>query len=937
MTVLSRIIAGNPITKDNFLSATEQEGEHIGRPVPDADNDGAFRLLADGDVEDFVYSGTATSNGTAATMVDSALSIYGDDFFIGAILEFLDGKNTENPFDDQCTADNTADWSNTGGIADAHDAGNGEYDLSGGGADCTYYVGIPVEAGVEYDIEFKVKASAGGGPTPFNVYAYFDDGAEQLDSGTAVSTSFVVISETFTAVTTGIAKIGIKWQAMAGNTYHIDYITITKGSTYNQVTITGFAQSTGTLTFGDLIPTASADTFTLTLPFASREFKVEIVSGGDAGNATFKWSHDGGDNYFGRNDPDQADWLAETEISDSSSINYIAQVLDLDNGNLAAFYNDDSDGASVVISEDNGISFGSRIDLGSGTFTKALKLSNGRVLAWLASTDLIYSDDNCATWSSLVTVGFSITDAVELSNGNIVIVYGTSSIACAISTDGGFSYSSGVIVADDANTQNFASICQCADGSLLCAYTTDEDAVNDKEIKAKRSTDGGATWGTAIDIADYGSYDLYMPSLLVDINGDVYCAFREDTSDTRIRYVKSSDHGATWGSQTALKTVASADLSQPKLSLINGYEIACAYMDNTNEHADFVRRGQWEAYSANGCSVSINGIPQSLICGVEIVWYGGAGATGDNWFFEPEYEFAMENIIFDSPSRPWRSEQDNIDCSIVIDMGENSVSVLDSIALFGCNFQTMSLQMNATNSWTPPTLDEDVDFDIVTGTVDAVYGGGNFFLDSDFALSHKYYELNGKYLMMTSGTDDGKVWKIKHQMEGYFHLDTDAATNIAIDDTFVIFGDHVSYSSSTGGIKRFVRIFIPAQETVEGYYQIGQCILGFYVALTSSWKRGFQRNNVFDIDMLRTPHGGMIPSKMAERKRVFTLGWVGDEDTRRQVISIAEYLEGKNLCLIPDTTYMYDCFCVSFNGDIREIHRAGTDMFDFSVVLEENL
>ena len=88
-----------------------------------------------------------------------------------------------------------------------------------------------------------------------------------------------------------------------GDDYFIGgLVTITSGTCNGQYrAVTDFAQATGTLTtLPFTAQIVSGVTFTLTLAFSTREFKVELTASGDAGDAKFKWSHDGGTTYLGR-------------------------------------------------------------------------------------------------------------------------------------------------------------------------------------------------------------------------------------------------------------------------------------------------------------------------------------------------------------------------------------------------------------------------------------------------------------------------------------------------------------------------------------------------------------------------------------------------------------------------------------------------------------
>jgi hypothetical protein len=323
-----------------------------------------------------------------------------------------------------------------------------------------------------------------------------------------------------------------------------------------------------------------------------------------------------------------------------------------------------------------------------------------------------------------------------------------------------------------------------------------------------------------------------------------------------------------------------------------------------------------------------------LICDTYIIWQGNAGIAEDKWTFEPEYYYGMANIINDSPSKPWRSETDNAACNIVIDTEANSRVLVDGIAFFGCNVRTLSFQMNATDAWGSPSIDESVSFDLTTGTVDAV--AGRHLQDTSLLANYKDHALKGYYFRATSGTDNGSTWKILDNVGTWIVLDTESSHNISAADTFAIFQPWIAYTFTNTTPYRFIRIAIGAQHTAEDYYQIGMAIMGKSTSLTRAWNISYVKSNVYDIKMLRTTNAGLIAIKGAERKRTFELSWNASEDAYNEIISLADYIEGKNLCIIPDSATLTDCYLVKFSGDINAEHNCD-GKYTFTVGIEEVL
>lgn len=945
MTV--KLIAENILTADDFLSATEQEGERIGQPVPAAANAGAFRLLSKGDIADFSYSGTATGVGAVdgTTVIDSVLDMFGDDYFIGGSIALKEVTGANLITNGTMEAD--SNWANYGtptlnerSLTQAHGGTYSRKFVADGAGDGIQGDVFTTVTGSVYRINLWVY--------PANTTSVFvairngDDSGWNAASGEKTGltqNAWNLIPLDITETAGGAGAYIVVYSGEIGTFYVDDVLLYLVNTANTSKSITDFAQATGTITttaWTLVVP--SGTVFTLTVSFATRDFAVELIAGGDAGDATFKWSHDGGTTYLGRDNPNQASWLGEKVEVLCSTTYFKSKLIECNNGSWVLIYNQrGGDVCYCVRSTDQGITWGSEISIfGSNDFEGVFKLKSGRIIVMFpnATGNIKYSDDHGVTWSSFTfawSTGIPIS-AVELFNGNVIGVFSyTSIIYCQISSDGGLTWGAPIVIANDTRDQNYPSVVQAVNGDIVVAYQTDEDVLNNIEIKCKISSDGGTTWGSAIAVMNYVA-DITYPTLCKDINGDIYCAAAQGGD---IDYTISTDNGATWTAGAIATLHDSGDtLGNPSLAVMGGNQIVCTYGNTTDNTIESVRRGVWEAFSANACPCAIDAIEQKLICDVGIVWHGGAGIAGDDWTFDAEYDYAMSNLIEDSPARPWRSEQDNIACTIVIDMGANERHYVNGVGFFGCNIRTLSFQMNATDSWGAPSVDESVSFDFVTGgVVDSVTG--NHVEDAALLASYKDHELVDKFIRMTSGTDDGVTWKIKDNVGTYLVLDTTAATNVAVSDTFIIFQDHIS-KAFTGGSCRFMRVSIAAQQTSDNYYQIGMMVAGRTVALSSDWGVGWTKTNKYDIEFLRTKHGGIVPIKNAERKRVFVLDWLAAENSRTEVVSLVDHIDGKNICVIPNHSTLTDCYLMKSVDDISMSQRY-LERFDFTVNLEEIL
>lgn len=1007
------LITEDILSAADFSSATEQEGEYWEQPVPNSANTGKFRPQVDGTPADFSYSGSTTSVGTTTDVIDSVLALYGDDYFIGAILSGAVWKQDYSHADyvevdvganrlaetsatvlTITTLDDDEDVYEYRDFGASHFAGDFEirfklnvtainYDAGimglanalgtinditvvngpfigmkmtafGGSykAYVTEYVAGAENAGnqitlnlaTDYYIKFKRDESVGANGTLY-AYIYSDSGFETL-----VGTSSVALSNNtdFRYLYPMIAyNSGASGKSIS---FTISNFNIHDAATY---TVADFTQSTGTLIFGAIEKSYSAvaSTFTLTLHYETRDFAVELVAGGDAGTATFKWSHDGGTTYLGRTSPETPTWDGPRTIYTGTATTGINQIVSKA-GTLYAFYNETDGGiikAHLIKSTDGGLTWGSAVHATSGYSDGGAAIHtaffDGERLMLFTKTgtgalDRTYSDDYGVTWSSTATVESTNTASgkvIKLLSGNYLFVYckvGASKVCCKVSTDKGATWGAEIdVVAASVETSQGCSVCQCDTGEIVCVYNTDVDSGGDYEIKGKRSTDGGATWGSAIAVHNFVTDCLY-PDIIQDITGYLYCIAVRGTT---IYFVQSTDKGATWGAADTVVAAAVNLSDSPRLCMIDGHAIWCIYEDNTNNDVKAVSSGTWRGNIAYYPPCAINALPQHLACGAELTWYGGGGVAADDWTFDAHYYYGMDNIIADSPSMPFRSTQDNIACNIVIDLGTNERFYASGVAFFGCNIRTLSFQMNDTDSWGAPSLDSSVSFDLTTGgVVDAV--SGNIISDTSLMASYKDHQLadGNYYVRMTSGTDSGVTWKIKDNIGDYIILDTTAATNIAQTDTFCIFQSFIA-KTFTANVRRFIRISISAQQTAENYYQIGTMVVGKATTLTKGWAVGYAVDHVYDIDVQRTPKGGMTPIRGASRKRSWELKWsVATEAVRNEVASLVDHAYGKNIALIPDSTVLTECYLTKMVESYTRRHRAKT-YFDVPIVLEEVL
>jgi len=216
-----------------------------------------------------------------------------------------------------------------------------------------------------------------------------------------------------------------------------------------------------------------------------------------------------------------------------------------------------------------------RIDLSTQAirysgFPTTTRCPDGRLLmVWREATDHTitrdgvimgaYSSDNGVTWGAKIAVlgDGGVTDYRDpgisaLADGRMALTYYTGTIAqnhmgalVRFSSDNGATW--GVAVRIDPNlfyAASSAPLVQLADGTLIATWYG--ETTGDSSAFVSRSTDGGATWGARIKIADgpAASVQYVEPWTVLGLDGTLYTFIR--TAMTSISMVKSTDGGLTW-------------------------------------------------------------------------------------------------------------------------------------------------------------------------------------------------------------------------------------------------------------------------------------------------------------------------------------------------------------------------------------------------------
>jgi len=219
---------------------------------------------------------------------------------------------------------------------------------------------------------------------------------------------------------------------------------------------------------------------------------------------------------------------------------------------------------------------------------RALTEVNGKAWTSMAEFNVLgTATTSAAQWSKAAEVAngalrYSHPKLYQLDNGEIIAGFctnedeGNFKYKLVRSSDGGRNWSSRVEIASTAGNDIFeGSFLQTGSGAgtLLVAYG------DGTTVKAKKSTDRGATWGSAITIEGSSGGEDAHPSLTRAANGDLVAVYGFG-GDIAMR--RSTD-GTTWSSRSTVVTGGASLLRDPNVVTTETGKLLVAFTDATNK------------------------------------------------------------------------------------------------------------------------------------------------------------------------------------------------------------------------------------------------------------------------------------------------------------------------------------------------------------------
>lgn len=310
----------------------------------------------------------------------------------------------------------------------------------------------------------------------------------------------------------------------------------------------------------------------------------------------------------------------------------------------------------------------------------------------------------------------------------------------------------------------------------------------------------------------------------------------------------------------------------------------------------------------SGFSVAAAG-DVSVKSGIRIGGRNGGGVPGDTYTVDTTYSYGKENIWREfRPSKQLRSAADNQVWSVTFDASSTDAFKGNLVALFGTNFRTATLQMNATDSWGAPSVSTALDATVTSFTIGAGVRGPGY-VGPTTALDWRpgQYRSDGdahRWFISISGT----VYEIADNDEARIFVD--GVDLSAASGTAYIFGDRMA-ATQTFAQYRFARILVPSLDTKDGHYRLGTMILDKRFEPAQTYDHGFV-DRIEPAAVLTTGDAGYRASvRKGPRRHTFALQWSPIDrmgsvsaDTELRLRNFYAAIEGSHRPIVfwPDST-----------------------------------
>ncbi|KAH7106156.1 Sialidase [Auriculariales sp. MPI-PUGE-AT-0066] len=275
------------------------------------------------------------------------------------------------------------------------------------------------------------------------------------------------------------------------------------------------------------------------------------------------------------------------------------------------------------------LTIGSAVTFGKGSYPRATKLSDGRLLGTTSYSDganmvimTVISSDNGASWTTQGEVTRAQGDISnqylqQLPSGRILIAFRNHSkdsngnitlfrITVCSSDDSGKTWAWMSQPASDpaGPNGNWEPLLRLSTSNVLQLYYSRENSGTDQDSLLRTSTDGGTTWSSSQIISGANVTQRDGMIGVTNYGGKNLIAVFETTLNGRFQVwsVTSADDGATWGNRRIVyaPTAANSNAGAPQVVIVGSTLVASFMTDEDSPN------GNWPASAAMKIVTSTN-------------------------------------------------------------------------------------------------------------------------------------------------------------------------------------------------------------------------------------------------------------------------------------------------------------------------------------------
>lgn len=289
---------------------------------------------------------------------------------------------------------------------------------------------------------------------------------------------------------------------------------------------------------------------------------------------------------------------------------------------------------------------------------------------------------------------------------------------------------------------------------------------------------------------------------------------------------------------------------------------------------------------------------QLLDYGVSVRAVAGPTLVGDEWTITPRHDYAVENVLASvapSPRQSWRSvDTTQHILAWIIESGAGAVTPLrgplGALYLGGCNFRTATLEgRNGAGAWVSLGT---VDMSAQSAPLKWVRNGTIVEPDTGSATSAGYFWPHGilrgaRFVPDTTAASGLTAKAISSSSEGNWTNQSGRRLRLEVANT-----SGLGSSGTNGAIVHrsgvliwnndpkynAYRLTIPAQHTVEDYFEVGTLVLGHVMAFGRRYSWGRQMQTAPNTTLTTGRSGARRAQNFGPARRSVEFGWTDGTD-----------------------------------------------------------